>query len=160
MIPEHASNNGIIDNYCSNLQTFLLHGIQWLHGTFSLCEFWPNSGQHVRKPCKDRWAEGKGSNTLLCLSSSLHGSGSLAPVKGREISAHPGALSSATFAENTTFPNRIGTHFQSWMREKPEASFLGCLKTDEAVTHLINHIIRMQRSKNNLRFSQVLKWGH
>lgn len=69
-------------------------------------------------------------------------------------------LSTVIFAENPTFPNRIGTqrgYFESWMIEKPEASFLCCLKTDEALTHLINHIWRMQRSKNNLRFSQVLK---
>lgn len=76
------------------------------------------------------------------------------------VSADPRALSTVIFAENPTFPNRIGTqrvYFESWMIEKPEASFLCCLKTDEALKHLINHIWRMQRSKNNLRFSQVLK---
>lgn len=109
---------------------------------------------------KERWAEGKGSNTLLLPRLQPHGSGSLSPLKGMEVSADPRALSTVIFAENPTFPNRIGTqrgYFESWMIEKPEASFPCCLKTDEALTHLINHIWGMQRSKNNLRFSQVLK---
>lgn len=114
---------------------------------------WPKRGE----------LKGKAATHCSCLASSLHGSGSLSPLKGMEVSADPSALSTVIFAENPTFPNRIGTqrgYFESWMIEKPEASFLCCLKTDEALTHLINHIWRMQRSKNNLRFSQVLKWGH
>lgn len=109
---------------------------------------------------KERWAEGKGSTTLLLPRLQPHGSGSLSPLKGMEVSADPRALSTVIFAENPTLPNRIGTqrgYFESWMIEKPEASFLCCLKTDEALTHLINHIWGMQRSKNNLRFSQILK---
>lgn len=114
---------------------------------------WPKRGE----------LKGKAATHCSCLASSLHGSGSLSPLKGMEVSADPSALSTVIFAENPTFPNRIGTqrgYFESWMIEKPEASFLCCLKTNEALTHLINHIWRMQRSKNNLRFSQVLKWGH
>lgn len=87
--------------------------------------------------------KGKAATHCSCLFSSLHGSGSLAPVKGMEVSADLSALPSVIFTENPTIPNRIGMqrgYFESWMIEKPEASFLCCLKTDEAVTHLINRI--------------------
>lgn len=162
MTPDLASYNGIIYNHCSNFQSFLFHGIQRFHQPSSLSEYRPSSAMLSDTLPKDKWAEGKGRNTLLLPFLQPTWLRQLSSCQ-RHVSADLSALSSDILAENPTFPVRIGIqsgYFESCMTEKPEASFLCCLKTDEAVTHLINHIWRMQRSKNNLRFSQVLKWGH